>query len=88
MVLYDLFVAGAETTSNTLEFAMLYMVLHPEVQTKVQEEIDRVVGKSRRVTLEDKSKYAYSNDSISYSHGMQNHYFGFWTECHTRKQRF
>ncbi|XP_021966277.1 methyl farnesoate epoxidase [Folsomia candida] len=64
MVLYDLFVAGAETTSNTLEFAMLYMVLHPEVQTKVQEEIDRVVGKSRRVTLEDKSKMPYTEATL------------------------
>jgi len=51
-------VAGAETTSNTLEFAMLYMILNPDVQTKVQAEIDEVVGQSRLPSLLDKAKYS------------------------------
>jgi len=57
IVSFDLFVAGAETTSNTLEFAILYMILNPQVQKKVQEEIDSVLGKDQRPTLADKARY-------------------------------
>ncbi|PSN47976.1 Methyl farnesoate epoxidase, partial [Blattella germanica] len=39
----DLFMAGSETTSNTLGFAMLYMLLYPDVQIQVQEELDKAV---------------------------------------------
>ncbi|XP_037082197.1 methyl farnesoate epoxidase-like [Pollicipes pollicipes] len=40
----DLFVAGMETTSTSLSWALLFMVLHPEVQSRVQREIDAVLG--------------------------------------------
>ena len=43
-MLVDLFLAGTETTSTTLAWAVLYMVREQEVQNKVQEELDRVVG--------------------------------------------
>ena len=39
----DLFTAGIETTSNLLGFALIYMILNPDVQTKVQEEIDSIL---------------------------------------------
>merc|ERR1712080_74701 len=38
-VLLDLFIAGSETTSTTLTWAVLYMARYPEVQQKVQEEL-------------------------------------------------
>ena len=43
----DLFVAGSETTSTVLTWAVLYMAREPEVQQRVQEEIDHVVGRGR-----------------------------------------
>jgi cytochrome P450 len=52
-----MFAAGVETTANTLEFAILYMALNPTVQQKIQEEIDRVIGKSGTVTLKDKPRH-------------------------------
>ena len=42
--LYDLFLAGSETTSSTLTWALLFMARYPKVQRKVQEEMDSVVG--------------------------------------------
>ena len=40
----DLFIAGAETTSSTLKWTMLYLSLYPEVQRKCQQEIDEKIG--------------------------------------------
>ncbi|XP_037084004.1 methyl farnesoate epoxidase-like [Pollicipes pollicipes] len=41
----DLFIAGMETTSTSLSWALLFMVKHPEVQSRVQREIDAVLGR-------------------------------------------
>lgn len=41
-LLTDMFLAGMETTSNTINFAIYYILQRPEVQIKIHEEIDRV----------------------------------------------
>ncbi len=63
-VLFDFFVAGSETTSTTLNWAMLYMILNPEIQKKVQEELDEVTGRSRMPTLADRDKTPYTEAVI------------------------
>ena len=50
----DLFAAGSETTVTTLEWCLLYMALYPEIQQRVQAEIDAVVGRNRLPRLADK----------------------------------
>ncbi|XP_069672280.1 methyl farnesoate epoxidase-like [Periplaneta americana] len=55
----DMFAAGGEATTSTLGFCLLYMVVYPEVQKKVQKELDAVVGRDRRPTLEDRAKLPY-----------------------------
>ena len=43
-VIQDLFLAGSETTSTTLDWALLYMIEYPEIQRKCQQEIEQVVN--------------------------------------------
>jgi len=43
-VVKDLFTAGVETTKNTIGFIITYLVVKQDVQRKVHEEIDRVLG--------------------------------------------
>ncbi|CAL4103170.1 unnamed protein product, partial [Meganyctiphanes norvegica] len=55
----DLFAAGSETTSTTLRWFIMFMVLHQDVQCKIQEELDRVVPRSRSPCLEDRESLQY-----------------------------
>ncbi|XP_019936176.2 cytochrome P450 2J6-like [Paralichthys olivaceus] len=64
MSILDLFVAGSETTSSTLRWALLYMADNPEIQETVQAEIDRVIGKSRLPYMEDCAILPYTNAVI------------------------
>ena len=54
-ICYDFFLAGAETSSTTLAWAILFMTLHPEVQEKVAKEIASHLG-SRMPGQDDRAK--------------------------------
>ena len=43
-VIYELFLAGTETTSTTIEWFLACMATHPEIQDKLFEEVRSVVG--------------------------------------------
>ncbi|XP_040842979.1 cytochrome P450 2D17-like isoform X2 [Ochotona curzoniae] len=60
MVVSDLFIAGMVTTSTTLDWALLLMVLHPEVQRRVQQEIDEVIGQVRRPEMADQARMPFT----------------------------
>ena len=57
---FGLFGAGTETTSTTLRWAVQYMMTHPEIQDRVQKEIDSVVGRNRLPRLADKNDLPYT----------------------------
>ncbi|XP_078574538.1 cytochrome P450 2U1-like isoform X1 [Branchiostoma floridae x Branchiostoma japonicum] len=59
-VLFDLFIAGAETTSTTLYWAFLYMILNPDIQTKVQEEIHSVLGHDKPPSTAHRAQMPYT----------------------------
>ncbi|KAJ0056632.1 hypothetical protein NL108_010586 [Boleophthalmus pectinirostris] len=55
----ELIIAGTETTTNTLRWAMLYMALYPNIQERVHREIDSVLTNGRMPTLDDKHKMPF-----------------------------
>ena len=62
-VLIDFFFAGSDTTSNTLNWAMLFMITHPEIQTKVRKELMTKVG-INRVKMSDRDLTPYTEAVI------------------------
>ncbi|XP_072014961.1 cytochrome P450 2G1-like [Amphiura filiformis] len=63
-----LFLAGTDTTSNTLRWGSQYLVRYPEVQYRIHREIDRVVGRNRLPKLDDKLNLPYTQAVIAEIH--------------------
>ncbi|KAM4690412.1 cytochrome P450 2B19-like [Rhinophrynus dorsalis] len=58
---FNLFVAGTETTANTLQFCLLVMIKYPHIQDRIQKEIDTVIGPHRLPGVADRVKMPYTN---------------------------
>lgn len=59
MIMLDIFIAGSQTTSITLDMALRTMALNPEIQARVHQDIDAVLGDAQLPTLKDKSQLSY-----------------------------
>uniref|UniRef100_A0A3P8QI72 Cytochrome P450, family 2, subfamily Y, polypeptide 3 n=1 Tax=Astatotilapia calliptera TaxID=8154 RepID=A0A3P8QI72_ASTCA len=55
-----LFLAGTQTTSSTLRYALSVLIKYPPKQEKMQQEIDTVIGKGRCPRMEDRKSLPFS----------------------------
>ncbi|KAL6471224.1 hypothetical protein MHYP_G00198740 [Metynnis hypsauchen] len=62
--LWNLLSAGSETTSSTLRHSLLLMMKHPDIQARVQKEIDEVVGSDRCPSIDDRQNMPYTDAVI------------------------
>uniref|UniRef100_A0A8C0VWG8 Cytochrome P450 2J2 n=1 Tax=Castor canadensis TaxID=51338 RepID=A0A8C0VWG8_CASCN len=60
----DLLLPQTETASMTLHWGLLCMALYPEVQEKVQAEIDSVIGQWKQPSLADRESLPHANAVI------------------------
>uniref|UniRef100_A0A914P187 Cytochrome P450 n=1 Tax=Panagrolaimus davidi TaxID=227884 RepID=A0A914P187_9BILA len=61
----DLWIAGQETTSNTLAWLVIYLMINPDAQKKIHAELDSVIGSDRFITVEDKTQLNYVNAVVA-----------------------
>ncbi|XP_068106843.1 cytochrome P450 2A6-like [Hyperolius riggenbachi] len=58
---FDMFLGGTETSGVTTLFGCQYLIKYPELQAKLHEEIDHVIGPSREPKAEDRNEMPYMN---------------------------
>ncbi|KAL2644318.1 hypothetical protein R1flu_011905 [Riccia fluitans] len=63
-LLHDMVLAGTDTSATTLEWAVLECVRNPHMQKRLQEELDRVIGRDRPVEETDIQNLPYLNAFI------------------------
>ncbi|KAJ3858471.1 cytochrome P450 [Lentinula novae-zelandiae] len=59
-----LYTASTETTAGVLSWFMLAMILYPDIQKKIQQELDTVVGQGRLPTFADQAHLPYLQATV------------------------
>ncbi|XP_037689320.1 cytochrome P450 1A2 [Choloepus didactylus] len=55
----DLFGAGFDTITTAISWSLMYLVTKPEIQRKIQKELDTVIGRARQPRLSDRPQLPY-----------------------------
>ncbi|NXM25308.1 CP1A4 protein, partial [Oxyruncus cristatus] len=63
-IVNDLFGAGFDTVTTALSWSLMYVALYPNIQKKIQEELDQTIGWERRPRLSDRGTLPYTEAFI------------------------
>ncbi|NXX34748.1 CP1A4 protein, partial [Nicator chloris] len=63
-IVNDLFGAGFDTVATALSWSLMYVALYPDVQKRIQEELDQTIGRERRPRLSDRGTLPYTEAFI------------------------
>uniref|UniRef100_A0A2K6PHN4 Cytochrome P450 1A n=1 Tax=Rhinopithecus roxellana TaxID=61622 RepID=A0A2K6PHN4_RHIRO len=55
----DIFGAGFDTIATAISWSLMYLVARPEIQRKIQKELDAVIGRGWRSRLSDRPQLPY-----------------------------
>ena len=56
----DLLIAGTDTSAQTVNWTLLLLANRPEVQARVHEELDEVIGPDALPTVDDRTRLPYT----------------------------
>ena len=56
----DLLIAGTDTSAQTVNWTLLLLANRPEIQARVHEELDRVIGPDALPTVDDRTRLPYT----------------------------
>nr|AZR39405.1 cytochrome P450 [Agasicles hygrophila] len=59
MVIVDIFIAGAQSTSNTLTFAIMVMIMYPDLQKKVKRSLEDAFTWTEKISYSERSRIPY-----------------------------
>ena len=63
--LFQFVAAGTQLPSYVLSWALLYMIAYPEIQAKIQKELDEVVGREQQISFRERSKLPFTEACIN-----------------------
>nr|XP_008114459.2 PREDICTED: cytochrome P450 2J5 [Anolis carolinensis] len=62
--IFDLFIAGTDTTATSLQWSLLLMVTYPDIQEKIQKEIDAVLNPTQSISYQERKKMPFTHAVI------------------------
>ncbi|NXP44733.1 CP1A4 protein, partial [Heliornis fulica] len=63
-IVNDLFGAGFDTVTTALSWSLMYVALYPDIQKKIQKELDQTIGWERSPRLSDRGSLPYTEAFI------------------------
>ncbi|XP_027553830.1 cytochrome P450 1A5-like [Neopelma chrysocephalum] len=60
----DIFGAGFDTVTTALTWSLSYLVTYPDIQKRIQKELDQTIGQERRPRLSDRGTLPYTEAFI------------------------
>jgi len=60
----DTFGGGSDSSANTISWTIAYLIKYPEIQKKLQQEVDKYLPKTKIPTLDDVPNLPYLNATI------------------------